>query len=262
MKFGISTSYIEVDFFDELEKIASDFEVVEIALEDTDLTKPSVDRIKSIIKKYDIKTCTHAPITDLNLCSPNDGIRSESIRQIKKSIDIASDLGSNLLNIHFGRLPAFSASFEEIESISKQKREEYFALGIQSLASIAPYALEKNIDLCIENMPNVYTEFCAVYEDIDRVLNEVDVLFTLDVGHAHTIDALHPKRLIDRFKEKLRHVHFHDNHGTWDEHLLLGTGTIQWSDIYKKLQQIHYSGYIILELPHKDALKSRNTFIK
>ena len=41
MKFGISTSYIEVDFFDELERICSRFDVVELALNYVDLDEDS-----------------------------------------------------------------------------------------------------------------------------------------------------------------------------------------------------------------------------
>ena len=139
MKFGISTSYIEVDFFDELKKICSKFSVVELALSDIDIAESTLREIISILAENETKSCIHAPIIDVNLCSPNEGIRKESIRQAKACIDIAKRLNSNPVNLHFGRMPTFSASFEEIELISKEVRQEYFNFGLKSLREILDY---------------------------------------------------------------------------------------------------------------------------
>ena len=261
MKFGISTSYIEVDFFEELERICSRFDVVELALNDVDLDEESLEKIESILGANKTETCIHAPITDVNLCSPNEGVREESIRQAKKCIDIAKRLNSNPITLHFGRLPTFSASYEEIELITEKTRFKYSDLGIKSLNVILGYAKENKIDLSIENMPNIYTEFCASYKDIKRVLDETDVFFTLDVGHANTVSSKLSLKLIKSFKDRLKHIHVHDNKGKWDEHLQLGEGTLNWSKIYQQLQTIGYDGYIIFELPFDQAVASLDSFI-
>ena len=261
MKFGISTSYIEVDFFDELERICSRFDVVELALNYVDLDEDALKKMESILAANKTESCIHVPITDVNLCSPNAGVREESIRQAKKCVDIAKRLNSNPITLHFGRLPTFSASFEEIELITEKTRSEYFDLGIESLKLISEYAKENRVDLCVENMPNVYTEFCFSYKDIKRVLDDVDVLFTLDVGHANTVSSKHAFKLIKSFKDRLKHIHVHDNKGKWDEHSQLGEGTLNWSKIYQQLQTIGYDGYIIFELPFDQAVASLDSFI-
>ncbi len=259
MKFGISTSSIEVDFFVQLKKLSSKFEVVELALMDVYLEENKIEKIKKILKNN--LTCIHCPIVDVNLCSPNKGIREESIRQVKKSIDIANRLEANPVNVHFGRLPAFSASSEELEEIDKKTKQIYFQLGIEALKELVGYSKSKNIDLCVENMPKVYTEFCYSYKEIEKVLNEIDILFTLDLGHANTVDPNLSFKLINSFSSRLRHLHLHDNNGKWDQHNKLGAGNISWDKIYKKLKEVGYSKYVIFELSYDDTLESLNTFI-
>ncbi len=79
---------------------------------------------------------------------------------------------------------------------------------------------------------------------LDRVPPAVGVC--IDTGHAHL------GRYIDQFLEmagdRLLHVHIHDNHGTFDDHMIPGEGAIDWCAFFDGLRRVRYGGALVLEL--------------
>ena len=73
-----------------------------------------------------------------------------------------------------------------------------------------------------------------------------DARVCLDTGH--TSLGGHWHRFVELAGDRLVHVHAHDNHGHFDDHLPPGEGRIDWHDITRTLQQVRYTGWIILEL--------------
>ena len=48
--------------------------------------------------------------------------------------------------------------------------------------------------------------------------------------------------------ERVVHVHANDHHGTSDEHLAPGNGTVPWETIGINLRSLGFTGWLILEL--------------
>ncbi len=73
-------------------------------------------------------------------------------------------------------------------------------------------------------------------------MNRENLGFVFDVGHANTNDN------VDQFleiKDKIIHVHVHDNHGERDEHLPIDWGTVNWEKVIGALNG--YTGRFITE---------------
>jgi len=79
---------------------------------------------------------------------------------------------------------------------------------------------------------------------LDRLPSSVGVC--LDAGHAHLARFI--DTFIDLARERLVHVHMHDNHGTRDEHLIPGEGAIDWCGFFEGLRRVGYAGALVLEL--------------
>jgi sugar phosphate isomerase/epimerase len=73
----------------------------------------------------------------------------------------------------------------------------------------------------------------------------------LDTGHAHLGGFIH--RFIALAGDRLAHVHAHDNHGHFDDHLAPGDGAIDWPAVASALRAAKYAGWIILELKCADG---------
>jgi sugar phosphate isomerase/epimerase len=65
---------------------------------------------------------------------------------------------------------------------------------------------------------------------------------------------------INIFKDKIIHIHWHDNHGNKDEHLPIGAGLIDHQRAIKELKNIEYDRTITLEVftSSSDAKASAN----
>jgi sugar phosphate isomerase/epimerase len=63
---------------------------------------------------------------------------------------------------------------------------------------------------------------------------------------------------IELLGEKLSTIHYHDNLGQKDDHLVIGEGNINWEIVCKKLLEIDYTGPIVSECrniqPHESAI--------
>jgi sugar phosphate isomerase/epimerase len=68
----------------------------------------------------------------------------------------------------------------------------------------------------------------------------------LDTGH--TFLGGFTQRFIELAGDRLVHVHAHDNHGRYDDHLAPGDGAIDWATVTATLAGARYAGWIILEL--------------
>lgn len=68
----------------------------------------------------------------------------------------------------------------------------------------------------------------------------------LDTGH--TFLGGFTQRFIELAGDRLVHVHAHDNHGRYDDHLAPGDGAIDWATFTASLAAARYAGWIVLEL--------------
>lgn len=83
----------------------------------------------------------------------------------------------------------------------------------------------------------------------------------IDTGHAHMHSRLYESpilKFIRDFRKSLIHLHVHDNHGEEDEHLVPGTGTIAWVEVFEELAKYEYDGQIVFELGESNPEDTAN----
>ena len=78
---------------------------------------------------------------DINLCSFSKDVRTLSLKEIMKSIDIAARIEAEILVVHPGKM-----SFERAE------RELFLNILCESFMKIQDYSSNKKIRIYIENM--------------------------------------------------------------------------------------------------------------
>jgi sugar phosphate isomerase/epimerase len=103
------------------------------------------------------------------------------------------------------------------------------------------------IEICLENL----SETANHLSDVFKVLPHLKL--TLDIGHAQLLSSRNTSSgFMDRFPDRIRHVHMHDNYGGEspedDLHLPVGKGIVDFKKILRKLKTIGYRGTFTLEL--------------
>jgi sugar phosphate isomerase/epimerase len=203
--------------------------------------------IKKKVKDFD-EVVFHLPSWEINISAYEKQVRNKSIEETKKNIKIAKYIGAKKLVLHpgsFGSSPFFYASFPEV--VKKICRK--------SVLDLVSYSKKNGLEVCLENLP-FGAPFFRKPKDFDYFVKK-GVSLTLDTAHSITAD-IDPVMFIDRFKNKIRHVHLVDGLKHEDDlHYPIGSGDLDYKKFLDKLEKIEYKEIIILELmSRKDTIKS------
>lgn len=230
------------------------------------LQKQSFDEIakklNNIKKEYDVIYSVHQSmfLPDgcfyLNLGSSDDVVWIETINSLKKSIDLAKEIGSTFVSFHGGY--AANRAYQKVEmspvtidgKISFQEAYSNFRRGLNKILNYA----EGDVDISVENCcyrPLIRNLFSRS-EDFRYLSDRAKILF--DVGHAYfSKKTLNDNRYTDRIIEERRisEIHISDNDGSKDAHQLIGYGTIPFEEVFKHLIRIQRLPPVIIEATQK-----------
>jgi sugar phosphate isomerase/epimerase len=198
------------------------------------------------IFSYDISFSIHAPLSDVNLASHNKSIRDSSIYEVKKSMDLASHLGSDVVVVHPGQMPILGRKFTE----------KIFRYNRDSLKECAAYSEDVGVMMCVENMPDIESLLFKDLDELERLMLDLDAYVTLDVGHAHN-NRFSTDDMI-KFS-RIKHIHLSDNDGSYDSHQALGKidngKGIDFKRIFNGLRKIKYDGLLVVEVEEPSAVR-------
>jgi sugar phosphate isomerase/epimerase len=198
------------------------------------LNDETLSQIKNIIETTNLVLTLHLPFSDLNLGSLNHPIWKESIRQMTRCLERASDF-VELAVVHPGHL----------SPLGMQLPDMAWQQSIEGLRAICDFADDFGIKVGVENMVNMQHVFGKQPGEILGMIESLErenAGLTLDMGHANT-NGLVSEFLSDL--SKVVHVHLHDNKGRSDEHLELGKGNINWKKVIPKFKG--YNGRFVTE---------------
>ena len=246
MKIGAST-LAGIEF--ELEKTLDFIENLGIEYAELVHQYPAEFIDSEILESYSLKYSIHAPFMDVNIASPQEQSRLNSIAQIKSSIDLANEINAEAVVVHPG-LISFLAN--------KYFKKEVYEFANQSIKEIGDYAKDLGVLATIENMPNFESMIYQNIVDLNQLLVENEMHMTLDIGHANHVGYAPDEMIFDSIK----HVHVHDNLGDDDSHLPLGEGSIDLKYIINTLESKNYDGIYILEVNDYDSIKKSFEYMK
>jgi len=261
-KFGLLTDPIEFvpDEIARFHKLGFDY--VEIGIEEPNATPRILmrqrDEILRLLSANGMFALGHTAYW-AGFGSSHEKARLGWIEEAKDMILVASELKITLLNFHFsGRLGRVGAT--------EQSRNIFLRNFANAMKELTQFAATKKIDLMLENAPPENGSLLESIECFSYVMKAApDLKFHLDVGHAFIENRMKGVRdYINAFGDRLAHVHVHDNHGKWDEHLPLGRGKIDFRKVVRFLREINYDRTVTFEVftSRADAVRSREFFKK
>jgi sugar phosphate isomerase/epimerase len=233
------------------------FEYVEIGIEgpegNPDLINKKNDEIVKLLERFKQKPIGHTAYW-IDLASDYDYIRHAWISEAIREIGIARKLGIDLINFHANINGMFRG----------ENRKMVLDNLIKSLREIVSHANKSKVTVMLENTP--LSNGIHAVDEFKYIIDNVPDLFVhLDIPHAFTSGGMKSvTEYINTFRDKINHIHWHDNHGNKDEHLPIGDGLIDHQKAIKALKDIGYDRTITLEVftNSNDAKSSANQLRK
>jgi sugar phosphate isomerase/epimerase len=261
-KFGLLTNP-SLNVISEIKEIDRlEFDYVEIAIEGPEgnprILKDKQNEIIELLShsRFGNNTPIGHTVPWVDLGSDYERIRQAWVSEAIGEIKLAEELGISIINFHSSAKGMF---------FGHKRRKIILDNWIKSLDEIISHTLQddnnSNMQIMLENIP-VSSSGIHKLEEFKYILDNVPGLKVhLDIPHAFTSGGM--QAIIDyirTFRDKIIHIHWHDNHGLYDEHLPIGKGLIDHNRVVEELKSINYDKTITLEVftSKQDAKDSAN----
>ena len=216
--------------------------------------RQQMNSVVDALNSHSMGVICHMP-TFVSTADLTDSIREASLQEMFNSLEVAAELGSRKVVLHPGH----------ITGLGVYVMETAMAHANESLAAIINRAQELDLCVCLENMFPRCRAFVKP-DDFTEILERFPKLkITLDTGHAN-IGSQGGQRIfsfIEKLGHCIGHLHVSDNFGERDDHIPLGTGTIDFFKIIKALKGCGYDDTATLEIfsdDRRELQKSRDRF--
>jgi sugar phosphate isomerase/epimerase len=169
---------------------------------------------------------------------PFEEVRQAATAALAACLEPFAAVGARWMNVH----PDAHAPMHD--------RAFVVAQNLKSLTALVEAGREVGVGVMVENVPAGFN----TPEQLAELLDAVPELgLHLDVGHANLrVAANTTEPILERFGNRLRHVHLHDNNGEADLHLPLGAGAIDVPRMVRAIRRCGYDGTITLEVFSRD----------
>lgn len=166
-------------------------------------------------------TSLHGAFIDVNPASSDPAFAALSRRRCHESCSLARELGAQQIVFHASAMPFLRGQY--LDTWAGRSADFYSEL-----------AETYGLGIRVENSQDVD---CTPLLKLMNRVRKGDVALCLDLGHAHYSDEPLEK-WFDVLGEHIQYLHLSDNMGRFDDHLPIGSGTIDWAkvhDLWKSL---------------------------
>ncbi|MBN1148394.1 MAG: sugar phosphate isomerase/epimerase [Anaerolineales bacterium] len=198
--------------------------------------------------------CAHMPFLWLDAASLNEPIRRASLESIQLAIELLQPVQIENYVLHlWGGTTVQIAAVLEHPAQRQALLAALLAQAERSLAQICDWLAPPR--LCLETLEAPAFDFAL------PLVEKYDVSICLDVGHM-AWQGGGELAFLERHAERIGEIHLHDarresvgGHERVVGHLPLGEGQVDYPALLRKLQEIEFSGAVILEVNDRAALE-------
>jgi sugar phosphate isomerase/epimerase len=196
-------------------------------------------RIGKILSDHKLTVTLHGPFIDLSAGSTDPAVATVTRNRFEQ-----------LLNL----VPLFKPKSVVCHAGYDWKRYGYFKTQwiencLDTWSWLATCINNKGSRLMLEN---VYEKHPNDIRVVLEPLKNFGVGFCLDCGHMSAFGDANIKDWLDSLGSYIAQLHLHDNHGSKDEHLAIGSGSIDFRFLFNYLKLNNNSLPIITLEPHQE----------
>jgi D-psicose/D-tagatose/L-ribulose 3-epimerase len=240
MKYGVHT-FLWTRTFDEsnlnlLPQLKENgFDGIEIARYHFD--NFSTARIGAAIRRQELDCTLCCGLTgQYSLISEDTSIRQKTLAFLQDAVRVAAELGAQRL---VGPLVAPIGALR-----GRRRNDAEWEWAIAGLQQLGDTLMAHDITLAIEPMNRYQTYFLNTAADaveLCKQVNHPQIGILFDLFHAN-IEEKCISAAIRAAGSYLKHLHVCEN-----DRGIPGTGHLNWSDVFKALQEIRYDDWVVIE---------------
>lgn len=213
---------------------------VEIGFEAEEMENTPVADIAAAFGLFSERGCRatiHGPFFDLCPGSVDPGIREVSRFRLRRLFEIAERVSPVQIVCHTGFDPRHHRGQKEVWLANSLKA---WGPAVERAARVGSPLLLENV---WEEDPDLHLR---LFEEIDSPWFG----FCLDTGHQNAFSRTPLDAWLEATAGRLKEIHLHDNDGSWDDHLPIGEGNIDFDLLFGFLGKNGMRPVLTLE-PHK-----------
>ena len=226
------------------------------------------------------KRCEDLGLTVVNFCPvlpdlvhPDKARRVQALDLFKLGVETAGSLGCEMVQTvsatppltFVGEAPykgalAYGQRYQ-VKVDPAFRWDDLWGWLTDSMGACADEADRAGLTLCLE--PRV-GEIISNTDALLRLMEAVDsdnFGAVLDTGHLHAQKEILPLS-VEKLGSRIRYVHASDNDGQTNQHLVPGTGTVDWEGVFLALKKHAFSGYVAVDVGNVPKLNAAYTASK
>lgn len=200
--------------------------------------KEAQDLIQTL-QHHGLEITVHGPFMDLSPGGVDRKVKEVTFERFTRTIEVAASFRPKTIVFH----PGYERwKFDGDVDL-------WLRSSLQTWRPLVDEAAERGLTIAIEN---VYEE---TPEPLLRLLKEIHsphFRFCFDTGHYQVFSKAPISLWMKALGEYLLEVHLHDNHGEMDEHLPIGEGSFDFTELFALFSRLRLRPIFTIE-PHEEA---------
>lgn len=216
-------------------------------LDNQEIVQQRIDFYKSLDRDRTFDTM-HGAFLDVTIHSSDSLIREISIKRIRQSMDIASELGIRGVVFHTNIIPNFTQDYYYNQWL--KENENFWSILLKEYP---------NLNVFIENMFDQTPD--AIVALAEHMKDNLRFGLCYDYAHACVFGG-DVDNWTARIAPYVKHMHINDNDLKKDLHQTIGEGKIDWKHFSDLMMKYHIESSVLIEIHSFEKQESSLEYMK
>ncbi len=194
------------------------------------------------MKAHHVACTFHAPFEDIRPASFDNRIREISEHRLLKTCQLAELFQPETVVCHTGYW----------KWVHHEKLDEWIARSIESWGKICDAARNSGTRILLEN---VFDDAPDVLARLIEGIGPERVGICLDIGHLTIFTQCPLGEWLETLGPYIEELHLHDNHGIFDDHLVMGRGSIDFDPLFQYIKDHEIQPIYTLEQHREEDIE-------